>query len=273
MNNKKQVSNLFNKLFQFHQKNILNKKIKCTNLYLCNLCPINLKKLDMKLLPFFLLFFMVQLNAQLSKNDKIITKGIWLIYKGEGKYMGDLSLNKIIFKKDNSYEINTLQNSEIVKGNWEMSTNDKELTIKRADAFDIKYEVILANSNKIILSREDNLTELKKIKANYTLPKKEYPKNLIGSWQIINRNGKVPDAEQYIKLNADGSSIANFTTNEAKWWTRGNLLFLDTGIEDVVEFSLSKKNNELSIVSGNYKMNLVKTDKEVTPLANYPDEE
>jgi hypothetical protein len=221
----------------------------------------------MKLVSFFLLIF-IKLHAQISTIEKNITNGTWLLFKVEDKWLGDSNLREITFNHDKTFNSKLIQESEISKGAYEISSDGKEFIIKGEDNNNIIYVILVINSNKISLSREGNITELKKISPNYTLPKKEFNNKLIGCWQIKSRNNISLDVEELIKFDADGSSIVNFASNEAKWWTRANLIYINSGNEEVFEYTFSKKNNVLSFTSGKDKMTLMKTKKEPKPLSD-----
>ena len=221
----------------------------------------------MKLLPFFLLFFVVQLNAQLSKTEKILTNGTWLIFRENDKYLNDNNLAKVIFKKDKSAEIIKLQKAKTTNGSWELSKDQKKLILGKKNYPGQEFKILSVDAQKLILSKDGSLTEFKKIPANYELPKNEYPTKIVGSWKIQIQNGQdVSKEEKYLQFDSEGNAIASFMVEKAKWWTRGEFLYLDPGNQAVFKFSISKDENKLTFINENEKNELVRSDKKISSL-------
>lgn len=217
--------------------------------------------------PILLLTFCFQLNAQVSKTEKLLTKRSWFFKMDAGKFLNDQELSIISFTKDGNLTVTRLKNGVKTNGNWKLDNDGKKLSFNLVDKSTLFYEISAIDSKAMTLLREGEISKAVNVPNNYKLPQKERSKKLVGAWLISKRNGEnVEDLNEMIQFNADGTAIANNQTEIATWETRKDVLSLNTRITETLGFEVSKDKKKLTLNSRGLILELSKTKQIVTPL-------
>jgi hypothetical protein len=217
-----------------------------------------------------LLIFCFQLNAQVSKIDKLLTTRSWVFKKDAGKLLNDYELRIITFTNDGRLSVTRLENGEKTSGNWKLDKDAKTLIItldKMEEAPSLIFEISAIDSKAMTLLKDGEVSEAVNVPNNYKLPKKERSKKLVGAWLISKRNGEnVEHLKEMIQFNADGTAIANNQTEIAKWNTRKDVLTLDSGLSETLGFEVSKDKKKLTLNAKGLIIELTKTNQVVSPM-------
>lgn len=222
------------------------------------------------IIPIFCLIYCLQLNAQVSKIEKLLTRRSWVVVKENGNFLNDYELRKISFIKDGSLSLIRFENGEKTGGKWRLDKDAKSLSIdleKMEEEPSLIFEISAINSKAMTLSKDGAISEAVNVPNNYILPKKERSKKLVGTWIISKRNGENVEAlNEIFQFNADGTAIANTRTEIAKWETRKNVLTLNSGLIETLGFEVSKNKKKLTLNGRNLIIELSKTNQVVSPM-------
>jgi hypothetical protein len=225
----------------------------------------------MKNLFFVLLLsiFFIQLNAQDSKTEKLLTRRSWVVEKVNGKFLNDYELRKISFIKDGSFSIIKFENGKKSSGKWSLDKDAKTIILtldKMDEESSLTFEISSINSKSMTLLKDGEISEALNVPNNYELPKKEQSKKLVGAWLISKRNGEnVEHLKEMIQFNADGTAIASNQTEIAKWDTRKNILTINSGLTETLGFEVSKDKKKLTLNARDIIVELTKTKQVVSP--------
>lgn len=216
----------------------------------------------------FLLLFLIycfQLNAQVSKTEKLLTTRSWLFKKDAGKLLNDDELGIISFAKDGSLSVTKLENGKKTSGNWKLDKDGETLSFNLEKRSSLYYEISSIDSKAMTLSKDGEISEAVNVPNNYKIPKKERSKKLVGAWLISKKNGEnVEHLNEMIQFNADGTAIANNLTEIARWETRKDVLTLNTTLIETLGFDVSKDKKKLTLNFRGLIIELTKTNQKVT---------